>query len=113
MQAEVDKNKDAHQLYPEMIKFRSRLSTIADETNALNSALPQLQGQFDLVRGQLSEHLQRTKSVTLTLGQPWHWNYALSGRPRPDQRYDFSVKHGEHYDASLNYLLTKKNRNSI
>ncbi|UPT75679.1 MAG: hypothetical protein M0D55_08410 [Elusimicrobiota bacterium] len=101
---------DAAVLRPKIEALKNRLEALSAESNALDDSLRAAQNQYDFVRPLAVEHLLTRRGASLNLRQPWHWNYALSGNPRPDMRYDFNARYEQHYEESLEWLRVRRAR---
>ena len=107
LDAAAKAGRDGRELKERLDKFKGRLEATAAESNAVDAALRQAHGQYDFVRPLAVEHMTSRRKEAPVLRQPWHWNYVLSGRPRPDMRYDYAVRYDHHYEESHDWLRTK------
>jgi hypothetical protein len=101
---------DAANLRPKIEALKSRLEALSAESNALDDSLRAAQNQYDFIRPPAVEHLITRRGAAPNLRQPWHWNYAQAGNPRPDMRYDFHARYEQHYEESLEWLRVKRSR---
>lgn len=107
LDAEATARRDGSAVRPQLDKFRTQLESLARESNALDAGIRQVQGQYDFARPMMLEHLMRARSMSPVLRPAWHWNYALSNRPRPDLSYDYVERHEAHYEESLGSLRAR------
>lgn len=99
--------RDGADMKPALEKFKARLAALASDSNALDAAIRSAQAQYDFTRPAVLDSLEARGLAPGSLRQPWHWNYALTGRPRPDLRYDFDASYERKYEASHEWLRTK------
>jgi len=102
--AEATARRDGLSVRPQLDKFKAHLETLAGESNALDAGIRLVQGQYDFTRSLSLDLLTSARPGNPVLRQPWHWNYALSGIPRPDMTYDYATRYAEHYDESIESL---------
>ncbi len=107
LDAAAKAGRDGSDMRPQLDKFKTRLASIAADSNALDAAIRAAQAQYDFTRPALLERLEAGGLPPGSLRQPWHWNYLLAGRPRPDLRYDFEDSYDKHYEASHARLRTR------
>lgn len=72
-------------------RLRSRLAESAARINALDAGIAGGQGDFDDLYGRVSRALERAAPESPAPPRPGHWDYMLSGQPRPALRYDFET----------------------
>lgn len=107
LDAAAKAGRDGADMKPALAEFKARLAGLASDSNALDSAIRSAQGQYDFTRPAVLERLESRGLAAGSVRQPWHWNYALTGRPRPDLRYDFDASYERKYDASHEWLRAK------
>jgi hypothetical protein len=107
LDAAAKAGKDGSDMKPALEKFKARLSSLAADSNSVDAAIRSAQAQYDFTRPAVLEALESRGVAQGSLRQPWHWNYAQTGRPRPDLRYDFDSSYERKYDASHEWLRTK------
>ncbi len=107
LDAAAKSGRDGRELKPRMAAFKAKLEAAVSESNAVDAGVRQAQAQYDFTRPLALEQLSR-RGANPALRQPWHWNYVLSGRPRPDMRYDFAARYELHYEESHEWLRTQR-----
>lgn len=100
--------QEASALAPKFDALKKRLEALASESNTLDAALRSSQSQYDFIRPLALEHLTVRRGATPSPRQPWHWNYVLSGQPRPDMSYDYDARYEQHHEESLEWLRVKR-----
>jgi hypothetical protein len=78
-----------------LLELRAKLASGSDRLKALDKELRDREEDMDDVYPRFKTYAQRQLSAPPTWSLPRHWNYVLSGEPRPSARYDFETRYAE------------------